>query len=84
MSFGKEKWGRQLPKTFLGAFSLSLGCVGEFARCKRLETEGTLFKYNESSMEVVKTVHISSVMISIQMPPLFNINRIIFYPYMLL
>lgn len=74
---------RQLPKT-LGAFSLSLWCVGGSARCKRLETEGTLYKCNESSMQVVKTVHISSVMIRIQMPHLFNINRIPFYPHTLL
>lgn len=67
---------RQLPKT-LGAFSLSLWCVGGSARCKRLETEGTLYKCNEPSMQVVKTVHISSVMIRIQMPHLFSIIRIL-------
>lgn len=46
-----------MPKTFLGAFGLSLGCVGEFARCRRLETEGALYKYIKFSMQVVKTSH---------------------------
>lgn len=74
----RKVW-RQLPKTFLGAFSLSLWCVGRPARGRRLETEEPSYKYNESRMQVV-----SSVMIRIQVPLLFKINRIIFYPHTLL
>lgn len=79
MSFGRNVW-RQLPKTFLGAFSLSLWCVAGLAKCKRLESEEPLHKYNESRMQVVKTVHISSVMIRIQVPPLFKIIELYSIP----